>query len=330
MVDLGCHAGHGVGKNVSDALLFLRYFNHTGSLIIVADAFEDFVLDVLHRLREVPPYARMGVNATGVFAALHRRDDLQMDLRGLAQTWVACCAGVWCGWGRRETGYCRITRQRLGLDANLTHSLPVPPSSAPDGLFAQLLRASSSAAEPAGQRRARPRPYVVPSLRADTLWRRHGRGRRIDLIKVDVDLSWKQIGLEGLLDESAFSVMVIEVDAAWGGVLRPWNVSALDQLAWLARKRGYNSYLKVRCRAAASAQSELRMEPNASNWYFPLAEIGAPFRPTRYHARLRPTVFIQDVVLLDASQPELRALPAIGKAECYRSKIALFKFPTAL
>eukprot|EP00962_Isochrysis_galbana_P013016 scaffold3721_cov134-Isochrysis_galbana.AAC.12 len=161
MVDLGCHAGHGVGKNVSDALLFLRGRR--------ADAFEAFVLDVLHRLRvrEVPPYARMGVNATD---AGHRGG---------------------CGVG---------------------------------GRLAAVERLSAGPARMAGAK------------------------------------------------------------------------------------------ARVRCRATAGAQSELRMEPNASIWYFPLAKVGAPFRPTRYHARLR-TIFIQDVVLLDASQPEPRALPAAGRRQ---------------
>lgn len=337
MIDLGCHAGHSAWLNVSDATLFLDYFNHSGSAVIVADAFEDFALDMVHRLNEVEPYSRMGVEATGVFAAMNRHDDRSVDMRGFAQTWVACCAGKWCSWKYREAvgdvdHYCRITRQRLGLNTNITGSLSLPPSSFDADLFLQLLDGTSPSSMRAGKWDGHwhVRPYMVSTMRADTLWRRYGRGRHVDFIKIDVDQSWKQIGIEGLLEERAFSVMVIEVDGTWGGVLRPWNVSAVDQLAWFARRHGYSSYLKVRCRAAAHARSTTRMEPNASNWYFPLAEVSKAFAwTTRYNAMLRATVFIQDILILDGSQPELLGLHAMAKEECHRTKIALHRFPAA-
>ena len=49
MVDLGCHAGHGRHRNVSDALLWLRSFNHSGGVVMGVDVFEDFALDLQHR-----------------------------------------------------------------------------------------------------------------------------------------------------------------------------------------------------------------------------------------------------------------------------------------
>ena len=42
MVDLGSHAGHGVGRNVSDAMLWLNLFHAPGSLVLAVDAFEDY------------------------------------------------------------------------------------------------------------------------------------------------------------------------------------------------------------------------------------------------------------------------------------------------
>ena len=46
MVDLGSHAGHGVGRNLSDALLWLEHFHAEGSLVLAVDAFEDYALDL--------------------------------------------------------------------------------------------------------------------------------------------------------------------------------------------------------------------------------------------------------------------------------------------
>ena len=37
-------------------------------------------------------------------------------------------------------------------------------------------------------------------------------GRHIDVLKVDVDLSWRKLGIENLISKRAFSVMVIEID----------------------------------------------------------------------------------------------------------------------
>ena len=59
-----------------------------------------------------------------------------------------------------------------------------------------------------------------------------------------MDTSWRQLGLEGLLSERSFSILVIEVDSSWGGRLY-WGVSQADQLAWLAGRSGYDTYLKV-------------------------------------------------------------------------------------
>ena len=71
MVDLGSHAGHGPGRNVSDALLWLRSFSESGSLVIGVDAFEDFALDLQHRFDELEPFASMrGVTKLSVHASL--------------------------------------------------------------------------------------------------------------------------------------------------------------------------------------------------------------------------------------------------------------------
>ena len=59
MVDLGSHAGHGVGRNVSDALLWLDHFHDAGSTVLGVDAFEDYALDLQHRFDAVAPYKSM-------------------------------------------------------------------------------------------------------------------------------------------------------------------------------------------------------------------------------------------------------------------------------
>ena len=108
----------------------------------------------------------------------------------------------------------------------------------------------------------------------------------------------------------------MEIDGSWGGVSK-WNVSEVDQLAWLAARHGYSSYLKVRCKATHQERDPHRMEPNGSNWYYPLHSPGAAFRPTRYNAVYRNSmVDVQDMVLLDAQQPDLTTLPGVAEVEC--------------
>ena len=57
MVDLGCHAGHGAYRNVSDALIWLHYFNESGAVMGV-DAFEDYALDLQATEPQGPRAAR--------------------------------------------------------------------------------------------------------------------------------------------------------------------------------------------------------------------------------------------------------------------------------
>ena len=66
--------------------------------------------------------------------------------------------------------------------------------------------------------------YRVGGVRADTLWRRTFGSARLSFVKVD--LPWTAVGLEGLIEERAFRVLSIEVDASWGGraVQGCWNV----------------------------------------------------------------------------------------------------------
>ena len=42
MVDLGCHEGHGTYKNMSDALIWMHYFNATGGSVHGIDIVDDF------------------------------------------------------------------------------------------------------------------------------------------------------------------------------------------------------------------------------------------------------------------------------------------------
>ena len=140
MVDLGCHAGHGHHKNISDAMLWLHYFNHSGTVLGI-DALEDFALDLQHRFDDTPPYAdiksvrkRTLAAAVGTQGSAERDDAI--DLFWLvAKVNIGCCAGTWCGWSvesRNADHHCRITRQRLGRSPS---TLPTPPSSYPASLF---------------------------------------------------------------------------------------------------------------------------------------------------------------------------------------------------
>ena len=169
----------------------------------------------------------------------------------------------------------------------------------------------------------------VPRVRADTLWRRHLGGRHLHFVKADVDMSWRAMGLEGLVESRGFSVMVVEVDGSWGGVRAGWNVSEVDQLAWYANQHDFDAYLKVPCRARPGAASlemggyrwnwtrrKYQVVPHGHHaaWLWPLSRRGQPFAPSRYHAKRRNGV--QDVVLVDARAAELAGLPARTAEDC--------------
>ena len=96
MVDLGCHAGHGPHTNLSDALLWLEYFNETGGLVVGVDAHEDFALDQQRRFDLVPPYSETPVEKRAYTIAISRRDVGTVDFVTAAHQHVSCCAGVWC------------------------------------------------------------------------------------------------------------------------------------------------------------------------------------------------------------------------------------------
>ena len=101
-----------------------------------------------------------------------------------------------------------------------------------------------------------------------------------------MDLPWTAVGLEGLIEERAFRVLSIEVDASWGGraVQGCWNVSLVDQLAWFARRHGYASYLKVPCDAHLPHDGRM-LEPAYSAWYYRLAAPSTAFVPSGVHPR---------------------------------------------
>ena len=146
----------------------------------------------------------------------------------------------------------------------------------------------------------------VPTIRVDTLWTKHLRRRHIDFVKVDVDTAWMQLGIEGLLEQRAFTAMTIEVDQSFGGVGSPpmaiWSVSSLDQLVWLARAHGFSSFLKVPCRSNLTQGAQHNdMDSKWTAWYYPLANTTSAFIPTQYTVGRDEWPKIQDVVLIDES-----------------------------
>ena len=189
MIDLGCHAGHGRSKNLSDALLWLGHFSHTGSLVIGVDAFEDFALDLQHRFDDVEPYRSMrGVRKFAITRAVHATDGQSIDLRNLARQVYGCCRTMRCfdnmanleRLGQHDH-VCRISRQRLNPHAS--HSpLELPPSVH----AVAVIEAARSA-------QLSPVPYPVKTTRTDTLWQELAAGRRIDFLKVDIDKGWAEM-----------------------------------------------------------------------------------------------------------------------------------------
>eukprot|EP00900_Chrysochromulina_parva_P005645 jgi/Chrpa1/15081/Chrysochromulina_OHIO_Genome00019851-RA len=138
-------------------------------------------------------------------------------------------------------------------------SRPLPPSSYPHEFYERARLGRYTGKEWA--------PYRVRTLRVDTIWREHLHGARLDFVKIDVDTSWKDIGLEGMFTNRAFSMLVIELDASWGGRLY-WGVGHADQLAWLAARHGYDTYLKPREKTV---------------WGFHLLQTGPPYGDTLLH-----------------------------------------------
>ena len=61
MVDLGCHAGHGTYKNMSDALIWMHYFNATGGSVHGIDIVDDFAQDLQIRMDSHSLYKSISV-----------------------------------------------------------------------------------------------------------------------------------------------------------------------------------------------------------------------------------------------------------------------------
>lgn len=331
MVDLGSHASHGHFSNISDALLMLDSFGHIpGSVVMAVDAFEDFAIDLQRRFDAHNVYSTMPATKLSLFRFLSRVDGRRERFSTSARMHSSCCADVWCNYARIERErqadhLCRITRMRLGI-LPMEEWLHRYPSSHSLGTLRALANPNVSVPD-----------YRVESVRLETLWRAPPlSGRRIDLLKVDIDATWRSLGgLEELLAQRQLGVMVMEIDGSWGALSAAWNVTALDQLAWVARRNGYNSYLKVPCRALRGPSccgsletgtwrwnyKERRYRPGPSTWgewatsVFPLATVGAPFAPSRYHAK-RPHG-VQDVMLVDAAEADLvQQLPTRMQADC--------------
>ena len=356
MVDLGCHAGHGSSWNLSDALLWLRYFNHTGGSVLAVDVFDDFVQDVQRRFDAVWPYSTLtGVRKQALTLAL-ASDDANgepMDLTGVASGHVSACAADWIAGFETSHGFpdhlCRITRvEKLHIAPGMTLSQRPPAAvAAASGSFAQQVLSMGATTGQAQQpTRALPR-YLVRRERVDALWERRLGSRRIDFLKIDVDTSWLNLGLTGLFERRGFTIMVIEMDDSWGGVHPTWFVSQADQLIWFAALHGYSTFLKVPCVASPSAVYPNGMEPREAAWYFPLAnastlqpdaapspgadgddeQVGTEaaakghrpirFLPNRYYAGTAAYARIQDLMIVDAAQPAFIArLIALGRRDC--------------
>ena len=281
----------------------------------------------------------------------------------------------WCSWVahmRSRDHLCSITRSRLGLEGVRTtgasqrgtwrstqhgaHGSPYHASRGPtaaaqarvaDAKFYHRWRHLVSTMGPTVGRldplEMKGASYDVRTIRADAIWstwtKRHRidlQQRRIDFLKIDVDTDWKGLGLEGLFEQRAFRVLQIEVDDNWGEILRPWNVSSLDQLVWFARQHEYAAFIKVPCVARASLRWPERNggwslaramdEPDfVTAWLHPLGRLDRPFKARQFYTR-RATPwnrYIQDVVLLDARDSSLtEQLPRIAEGECERSNDA--------
>jgi len=312
-IDLGSQAGHGIFRNTSDALLWLKYFNHSGSLVIGVDAFEDFALDLQHRFDDVSPFASLhGVTKRSLHAAVGARaGPLKMGGHA-AFTNYLCSRTAWLDDYSRfdrhgaSDHFCRIPRQRAGTS---TSTLPLP-----SGKY-------SFSTDP-DQR------YEVPSRGIDTIWHEDAGGRHVDFLKLDVDsaLSELEPGLLTLLAARAVSIVAMEIDKSIG----ERAARALERMSCLFWRHGYALFLKVPCAGLGSREKNKVPLWSQRASYMPLSG--------RYHARLpsgwgqNPQATCemggrtrwtdcgtQDLLAIDLRRPELAGLVALGNHDCATS-----------
>ena len=117
MVDLGCHSGHTMYFNTSDAHLWTRHFRHPGGIIVVVgvDIFEDFVLDFSYRFRQ-KQYDNLKLSVHGVNALIRPQDLDSVNVANMNKQWVDCCKNAprHCLFATRKGTYCAITRECFG------------------------------------------------------------------------------------------------------------------------------------------------------------------------------------------------------------------------
>jgi len=333
MIDLGCHASHGVHANVSDALLWLDRFNASGGAVLAVDLFEDFALDVQRRMDLVPPYGTIrNMRKRALTVAISAETSGLQNFAHVARSHATSCASPSKAVleARGSDHMCGMTRMRLGLLPTAPW-LDAYPSSYPKEVLRRLAGLNTTSHAPShAPLPTRSLHYPVRRMSLDQLWEEELHGGQIDFLKVDIDSPWTALGFERMLRARAFRVMTIEVDGSWGDILPDWQVSRLDQLAWTGRAHGYDTYLKVACIAKPRAGSleagrwfKSRTPRKTGRWVpgndvwaaylWPLANRSA-FTPSRYHARRQHG--IQDAMLIDAMDTTLSTLPTLLQGDC--------------
>lgn len=153
------------------------------------------------------------------------------------------------------------------------------------------------------------------------------RGRRIDLLKIDVDMGLVNLAgeLAKVIAARAFAVMTIEIDYND----RP-QFEAYERLGCMAADHDYAAVLKVPCAGCGSWVDSIgrRFSPESQRAaYMPISHRYHAAIPTSWgaHENHRKEVScgrgatacaVQDVLLLDLRMPELAGLIALGNAEC--------------
>lgn len=318
-VDAGSQAGHGLFRNVSDSLLWLNYFDAPGTSVVGLDAFEDFALDLQHRLDDVEPYKSMShvrkVSRYGAIGATDEEAVSGIDIaKEAAYTYYACSRSDWMNDYERFDRHgasdhvCRIPRQRAGVSRS---TLPLPVgrnfSTNPDD------------------------EYHVPTVRLRELLPPSGH---LDLLKIDVDMQSNAIEseLRELIVARAFSVLVLEVDhsSAADNETTSQVIERLNSNLW---SHGYALFVKIPCRGSAGMHLD-QDHKHHKHWrawsqraaYMPLSGKHRTILPRNWGARAASCELggrvaagdcgIQDLIALDVRQPELAGLVVLGNKEC--------------
>ena len=118
------------------------------------------------------------------------------------------------------------------------------------------------------------------------------------------------------------------MDWAWAHPSEDAGVSGVDQFVWFARTYGYDTFLKVPCRARHVGVASIEFgQYSHATWLAPLSSGQTSYLPSRFTAQ---KYLIQDLLLVDRQHAGLAArLAALAARDCVEgTSFELYDDPT--